>query len=293
MTASPIRLLIAGCGDLGMRVAKLLLQHSNHCVWGLRRTINTDIETDSHQPPGFFWHVADLSKPESLKTLPEGITHILFSAAPNARTETEYRAVYFNGLQNIVRNASNPSLKRILFVSSTAVYGEHGEEWVTEETPVSPKNFNGKVLLESEQWLSQFGQKHGLPTISLRLSGIYGPGRTYLLDKLKLGQAGAPSSPIHWANRIHVEDAASAIVHLIDLPTPKDTYLITDSTPLPIRSLYEYLAQQLGGPTPPEAVAPSFVGSKKLSNARLRASGFEFKWPDSRDGYLLLFNPDK
>lgn len=290
MTANPIRLLIAGCGDLGMRVAHLLLQHSNHCVWGIRRTVNTDteIETDNHQPPRFFWNIADLSKPETLKMLPEGITHILFSAAPNARTEAEYRAVYFNGLQNIVRSANNPSLKRILFVSSTAVYGEHGEEWVDEETPVSPKNFNGKVLLESEQWLSQFGQKHGLLTIALRLSGIYGPGRTYLLDKLKLGQAGAPSSPIHWANRIHVEDAANAIVHLMDLPAPEGTYLITDSTPLPMRELYETLAKQIGGPIPPETAAPSFVGSKKLNNARLRASGFELKWPDSRDGYLSI-----
>ena len=281
---TPIRLLIAGCGDLGLRVAHQLLIQSNACVWGLRRSI----VDDTLHPPGFSWHVADLSKPATLTALPSGITHILFSAAPNARTETEYRDIYFNGLQNIVQSASSPFLKRILFISSTAVYGEHGDEWVDEQTPLSPKNFNGRVLLESEQWLSQFGRNHGLTTINLRLSGIYGPGRTHLLEKLKLGQAGAPTFPIHWVNRIHVEDAASAIIHLMDISMPMDTYLITDSTPLPMRTLYEALAKDLGGPVPPEDSAPRFVGSKRLSNARLVASGFKLKWPDCREGYASI-----
>jgi nucleoside-diphosphate-sugar epimerase len=197
--------------------------------------------------------------------------------------------VYFKGLQNIVEHVQLTSLKRILFVSSTAVYGEHGNEWVDEETPVSPQNFNGRILFESEQWLKQFGSEHSIDTLSLRLSGIYGPGRaTGLLEKLKLGQIGAPSTPLHWANRIHVEDAANAIVHLLNVPEPMNTYLVTDSTPLPIRDLYEALSELVGGPVPPEASAPNFVGSKRLSNARLRASGFELKWPDSRAGYAAM-----
>lgn len=284
MANEPIRLLIAGCGDLGCRVANIVLQNSGHCVWGLRRSSESGIT----QAPGFNWHVADLSKPETLAMLPPGITHILFSAAPDVRTEPAYRDVYFNGLKNIVRRALNPALKRILFVSSSAVYGEHGDEWVDEETSVQPQNFNGRILLESEQWLSQFGKEHTIKTICLRLSGIYGPGRASLLDKLKLGQMGAPSSPSHWANRIHVEDAANAIVHLMNLPDSMPTYLVTDSTPLPLRTLYESLARLVDGPPPPEAAAPRFVGSKRLSNARLRASGFDFKWPDCRTGYASM-----
>jgi nucleoside-diphosphate-sugar epimerase len=176
-----------------------------------------------------------------------------------------------------------------MFVSSSAVYGEHGNEWVHEETPVNPQNFNGQILFESEQWLKQFGKEHTIKTLSLRLSGIYGPGRaTGLLEKLKLGQIGAPSTPLHWANRIHVEDAANAIMHLINIPEPMSTYLVTDSTPLPIRDLYEALAQLVRGPVPPEASAPNFVGSKRLSNARLLASGFALKWPDCRVGYASM-----
>jgi nucleoside-diphosphate-sugar epimerase len=284
MTSTPTRLLIAGCGDLGCRVANIVLQKSDDCVWGLRRSVDPSLT----QAPGFNWHVADLSKPETLYMLPAGITHILFCAAPNVRTESAYRDVYFNGLQNVVQRALNPDLTRILFISSSAVYGAHGDEWVDEETPATPQNFNGRILLESEQWLSRFGQEHTINTISLRLSGIYGPGRMNLVEKLKRGQVGAPSSPTHWANRIHVEDAATAIKHLMYLSDPMRTYLVTDSTPLPLRTLYERLAQRVGGPVPSEAAAPSFVGSKRLSNARLRASGFDFKWPDSLAGYTSL-----
>ncbi|MCM0035494.1 MAG: SDR family oxidoreductase [Burkholderiaceae bacterium] len=284
MTNEPIRLLIAGCGDLGCRVANIVLQQPGRDVWGLKRSTNLAVA----QAAGFNWHVADLSKPETLVMLPTGITHILFSAAPDVRTESAYRDVYFNGLKNVVKSAFNPALKRILFVSSSAVYGEHGDEWVDEVTTVNPQNFNGRILLESEDWLHQFGNAHNIKTLCLRLSGIYGPGRASLLEKLKLGEVGAPSSPTHWANRIHVEDAANAIVHLMSLPDPMRTYLVTDSTPMPLRTLYENLARLVDGPTPPEAVAPRFVGSKRLSNARLRASGFDFKWPDSLAGYASI-----
>jgi nucleoside-diphosphate-sugar epimerase len=281
MMTTPIRLLIAGCGDLGMRVARRVLQNPINRVWGLRRTRPEAPEG----LPGLTWFEADLAQPETMKNLPTGITHILFSAAPNARTESDYRAVYFDGLRNVVQNAYSSALKRVLFVSSTAVYGEHGAEWVNEDTPVNPKNFNGRVLLETEQWLSTFGREHALTTLSLRLSGIYGPGRTALLEKLKLGQVGAPSSAAHWSNRIHVDDAAAAVVHLMEFEHPQSTYLITDSTPLSMRTLYEALAQQVGGPVPAVSESPAFVGSKRLSNARLRETGFIFQWPDSRDGY--------
>jgi nucleoside-diphosphate-sugar epimerase len=124
--------------------------------------------------------------------------------------------------------------------------------------------------------------------LSLRLSGIYGPGRHDLLNRLKLGQASAPSFPAHWANRIHIEDAAAAVEHLMLLAQPEPVYLVTDSNPLPMRTLYEDLAKLVGGPPPPEGPGPGFIGSKRLSNARLRATGFELQWPDSRDGYRAL-----
>jgi len=280
------RVLIAGCGDLGLRVAQLLaIENSTNWSWGLRRQPNLD---STHDIPSFTWIAADLTQPDTLRDLPKDITHVLYTAAPNARTEADYRAVYREGLERLVLAVAAPSLQRVLFVSSTAVYGAHGAQWIDEDTPTAPKSFNGQVLLETEQWL--YKQNTQFETLSLRLSGIYGPGRSYLLERLRTGQATAPMTESHWVNRIHIEDAAAAVVHLMNLPNPKPIYLVTDSTPLPMRVLYDALAKLVGGPTPPAGDAPASIGSKRLSNARLRDSGFTLKWPDSREGHAALMS---
>lgn len=280
------RVLIAGCGDLGLRVAQLLaIENSTNWSWGLRRQPNLDSTNDL---PNFTWIAADLTQPDTLRDLPKDITHVLYTAAPNARTEADYRAVYREGLERLVLAVAAPSLQRVLFVSSTAVYGAHGAQWIDEDTPTAPKSFNGQVLLETEQWL--YKQNAQFETLSLRLSGIYGPGRSYLLERLRTGQATAPMTESHWVNRIHIEDAAAAVVHLMNLPNPKPIYLVTDSTPLPMRVLYDALAKLVGGPTPPAGDAPASIGSKRLSNARLRDSGFTLKWPDSREGHAALMS---
>ncbi len=278
------RVLIAGCGDLGLRVARLLdLENSANHSWGLRR--QPDLES-TQDIPGLTWLAGDLTQPSTLRDLPKDITHVLYTAAPNARTEADYRAVYRDGLEHVLQAVSSPALQRVLFVSSTAVYGDQGAQWIDEDTPTAPKSFNGRVLLETEQWLHS--QSAQFETVSLRLSGIYGPGRSYLLDRLRAGQATAPAAESHWVNRIHIEDAAAAVLHLMNLPKPQPIYLVTDSTPLPMRVLYEALAKLVGGPTPPEGATPASVGSKRLSNARLRDSGFTLRWPDSREGHAAL-----
>lgn len=285
-TSTAKRVLIAGCGDLGLRVARLLaLESASNQSWGLRR--NPSLESTSDLP-GFSWMAADLTQPDTLRNVPKDITHVLYTAAPNARTEADYRAVYRDGLERLLQAVASPALQRVLFVSSTAVYGDHGAQWIDEDTPTAPKSFNGRVLLETEQWLHS--QSAQFETLSLRLSGIYGPGRSYLLDRLRAGQATAPAAETHWVNRIHIEDAAAAVLHLLNLPNPQAIYLVTDSTPLPMRVLYETLAKLVRGPVPPEGAAPTSVGSKRLSNTRLRDSGFSFKWPDSRDGHAALIS---
>ena len=280
------RVLIAGCGDLGVRVARLLaLENTANRSWGLRR--QPDVES-TKDIPGFTWIACDLTQPSTLRDLPKDITHVLYTAAPNARTEADYRAVYRDGLEHLLHAVVSPALQRVLFISSTAVYGDHGAQWIDEDTPAAPKSFNGRVLLETERWLQS--QSTQFETLRLRLSGIYGPGRSYLLDRLRTGQATAPAAESHWVNRIHIEDAAAAVLHLMNLPEPQPIYLVTDSAPLPMRVLYEALAKLVGGPVPLEGPAPASVGSKRLSNARLRDSGFTFKWPDSREGHAALIS---
>src|SRR5690606_114903 len=138
------------------------------------------------------------------------------------------------------------------------VYGEHHGDWVDEHTPEQPVGFNGRVLPEAEHVLAD------LPctSIALRLAGLYGPGRTQLLERVRQGIAKAPRTVPHWSNRIHIDDAAAAIVHLLGLPAPEALYLGADSTPLPLHVLYEHIARELLVTVVPEGAPPSGVGSK-------------------------------
>lgn len=272
------RVLIAGCGDVGARVAQLLHGSGNE-VWGLRRS-------HAPLPDGVTLLQADLTNADSLRQLPERIDQVVYLPTPDKRDRAAYHQVFVQGLQNLLQALDTRALQRIVFVSSSAVYGEHNGNWVDEDTPAAPLGFNGEVLLEAEQWLAG----SSCPATVLRLAGLYGPGRTQLFERLQSGRARVRSEPPFWSNRVHVDDAAAAIVHVLGLREPATLYLGVDNTPLPIAQLYGELAHKLGVPPPEEGPAPQGIGSKRLSNARLRASGFSPRWPDSRVGYAALIN---
>lgn len=272
------RILIAGCGDLGERVARLLLARGDE-VYALRRHPPSDAG-------GIRWLAADLACPKTLADLPHGVTRLIFLPAPGARQADVYRAVFLDGLRNVLDALDTALLQRVLFVSSSAVYGEHGGDWVDETTPPAPLGFNGRILREAELAL----QDYPCDSIVLRLAGLYGPGRLQLIDRLRAGQARAPRECRHWANRIHVDDAAAAIVHLLTLREHQSLYVGADDTPLPLDVLYDSLAALVGASKVPDGPAPTGVGSKRLSNARLKASGFCFRWPDTLKGYAALLD---
>ena len=271
------QVLLAGCGDLGLRVARLLRRRGD-TVYALRR--NPPASSDD----GIAWLRADLTRPESLRGLPVGITQLVYLPTPDQREPAAYRATFVDGLRHLLAALDGTHLRRVLFVSSSAVYGEHHGDWVDEDTPTAPPEFNGAALLEAEQLLAAWPTR----AIVLRLAGLYGAGRLQLLDRLRAGTARVPRDTPHWANRIHVDDAARAIVHLLQLADPQSCYLGVDSTPLPLHVLYDELARLIGAPPPRDGPSPSGVGSKRLSNARLLASGFAPDWPDARAGYAAL-----
>lgn len=266
--------LIAGAGDVGTRLARQLAGRG-HRVFALRRS-------EAAAEEGITWLRGDLTKPASLAGLPavEAVVHL---ATPDARDEAAYRAVYLDGLRHLVEALPAPP-KRTVFVSSSAVYGGHDGGWVDETTPVDPPGFNGRVLHEAEQWLAA----QTIGGVAVRLAGLYGPGRVQLFERLRQGKVAVPRGQNVYANRIHVDDAASAIACVLALDVTEPVYVGVDDTPLPIDVLYDHLAGLIGAELPADGPAPAGVGNKRLSNARLRAAGFRCRWPDSRDGYAAL-----
>lgn len=260
------RLVIAGAGDVGGRLAARRAALGDDVI-ALRRR-------DTAMSPGVRGVRADLASGEGLSRLPRRVEALVFCAAPDQRDESAYRALYVDGLRRLLDACDAP---RVVFVSSTAVYREHAGEWVDESTPPQPPAFNGQALLAAEQVLSAHSGG-----VALRLSGIYGPGREMMLRKARAGERGRP----HWTNRIHVDDAASALSWLLDRRSPESLYLGSDDLPAREDEVLAWLRRQDGLPDV-AAVAGDETG-RRIRNARLRASGWSPAHADYRSGYAAM-----
>ncbi|MGB8223713.1 MAG: NAD-dependent epimerase/dehydratase family protein [Polyangiales bacterium] len=266
----PNKVLIAGCGDVGNALAARLL--ADDCkVWGARRRLE-GLATGIRP-----WRI-DLTDKNSFGVPPVAFDYLFYTASADRRDEEHYRAVYVDGLHDLLATLrdSGCKLRRIFFTSSTAVYAQNEGQWVDEGSATEPSAFNGRVLLEAEAIVEEAPETG----INVRLSGIYGPGRTRLLRKVWDGEFIASGS---WTNRIHVEDCAGVLHHLMRLENPDALYLGSDDEPVTLEEVTTWLSTELGVAAPSAAAArPS---NKRCRNTRLRQSGYRFTYPSFREGY--------
>lgn len=294
--------LMAGCGDLGTE-AGLRFAAAGHRVVGWRRS-------PEKLPAAIEGVAADLSSDE-LPPVPADTTAVVVAIAADAPTEAAYRAAYVDGLAHVLDAvlASGAGVRRVLFVSSTAVYGDAGGGWIDERTTPEPGGFSGRIIREAEELLYSRLRGTGITPVVLRLGGIYGPGRTRLIDQVRGGTAVIPAAS-RFTNRIHRDDAAAAIVHLCTMDTvPGPVYLGVDNEPAELGAVLGFLAAELGLPQPASesdaasggagaaptsnggaasSGEPSRGGNKRVSNALLRSTGFEFHYPSFREGYRAV-----
>ena len=271
--------LIAGCGDLGSKLAELLVTYGAE-VTGLRRSAKP-------LPAGVRSFQGDVTQAESLQGLAEVKPDFLvYCVAAGEQSDENYHAIYVEGLYNVLLAlAPAQSLKHVFFVSSTRVYGQKVETILNEAITAIPADFGGERLLEAEYLLA----KLPCPSTVLRLSGIYGAGRTMMLKLASQPEKWQRLNP--WTNRIHRDDAARFIAFLVDLVIKQEPvdpcYIVTDSRPAPQWVVLLWLAKQLKMDTN-GLTAPAPAGGKRLSNFRMRLTGFELKYEDYRAGYATL-----
>jgi nucleoside-diphosphate-sugar epimerase len=277
------RVLIAGCGYVGGALGRML-SAEGHQVWGLRRSATGKAD-------GMRSVRADLTRSETLGGLPGGIEFVFYTAGAKSREEAAYRSTYLDGIGNLLRalREQGERPRRVFFTSSTAVYGQRRGEWVDEESVTMPTRFSGDILRLSEGLLLA----GSFPATVLRLGGIYGPGRTSMIERVREGAARRRPGPPHFTNRIHRDDAAGALHHLMArVAEPENLYLGIDSEPADESQVLCWLADRLGLPHPPEGESSSRrgAGSKRCSNARLLAAGYRFRYPSFREGYEALLH---
>lgn len=270
--------LVAGCGYVGTALAQELAR-AGHRVIGLRRDT-------SALPDGVEGLAADLTKPETLRELPSDIDRLVYTAGASGRSEEAYEDAYVRGLSNVVDALARRGapVRRALFTSSTAVYGQDDGEWIDETSPTVPSRFTGEVLLRGERLLADAFESHGV----LRLAGIYGPGRTWLVRTVREGTARA--EPGRYGNRIHRDDCAGALHHLLTLDRVPPVLVGVDDDPAPLASVHAFVAELLGVDPPSEAAGADDArgGNKRCSNTALKATGYRLRVPSYRQGYPAI-----
>ncbi|MBS3804824.1 MAG: NAD-dependent epimerase/dehydratase family protein [Oleiphilaceae bacterium] len=279
------RILVAGCGALGGQVA---LEMSRDCeVFGLRRTA-------ARVPAPVTAIAADLLKPEELKAVvPSDLDAIVYCLTPSNYDREGYEAAFVTGLRNLLNAIDGSPVRRLIFVSSSSVYGQDDDSWIDETSETRPSRYTGEKILEGET----LALDSGLPATVVRFSGIYGPSRQRFLESVVNGML-VPTKPAPYTNRIHERDACSTLCHLLRKSLAghsiADCYLASDCKPARLDEVVDWLCEQVPcTPPKPEARTGGRAGSKRCNNRRLLDSGFEFQYPDYRAGYREMLEQNR
>ncbi|HEY5792971.1 MAG TPA: NAD-dependent epimerase/dehydratase family protein [Chthoniobacterales bacterium] len=275
-------ILIAGCGFLGEAAAALFLEAG----WKVHGLTASEKSADALGERGVIAHAGDLTQLPSVAALRQKIGRmeaVIHCASSGRRGEPAYRAVYESGMRHL--GAMFPEA-RLLFVSSTSVYGQVNGEWVHEESPAEPSRETSRILLAAEQvalrtdgWVA-------------RVAGIYGPGRSVYLRRFLSGEAVLENGGSRWVNQIHRDDAARGLFQLIQTRAPAGVYNVSDDAPCSLKEIYSWLGGYFGKPLPPEGEGDPnrkrALTNKRVRNAKLRSTGWQPRYPSYREAIAEL-----
>jgi len=299
-----VTVVIVGLGKLGSDVAARLTARGQD-VLGIRRTPRPEYAplpaapTPPEQTPrpeqtplpelveGRLTH-ATVDLTTDTPTLPDDTSAVVVALAPGSRSVEAYDALYRVGIGRLLDAiAALPTPPRVVFVSSTAVWSEDAGEELDDSSPATPVTGTARALLAAEDTI-----RAAIPeATSVRFGGLYGPSSTMLLDQVRTGHVTRPSG---WTNRIHRDDAAAVILHLLDLPTGALPSVVAgiDEEPALLSTVVDHLADRLGVDPPQldEAGRTSEEGrrGKRIAASFLRSSGFDYRHPTFREGYAAM-----
>lgn len=208
-----------------------------------------------------------------------------------------YRKSYLEGQKRILEWARTQEIRSYVYTSSTSVYPQDGGIAVDEEADTTEASPTGQVLLESEKLIQAQAELYASCYV-LRLAGIYGPERHYLLNQVREGGGTIPGRGDYHMNMIHRDDIVAAVLAVISCNPPSGIYNICDDEPSTKETVLAYLAGQLGLPTPkfdPEDIPLRLqrrggrMPDRVILNHKAKAKlGWQPKYPSYREGYADL-----
>ena len=275
------RVLIAGCGYVGSACARLFAE-AGWAVIGWTRLKGSAEQVSASGIPGA---AIDISNRRSVARNSFDADVVVHCAGVSKRDDQSYRHIYRKGVANLA--ASFPRA-RLIFTSSTSVYAQRDGSWVTEESPAEPLTERGRILRQAENIVLDHGG------IVLRVAGIYGPGRSFLLRSV-INQAPLPSVPDRFVNQVHRDDAASAIFFLAEHKaiSPPRIFNAVDDLPVLRSEILAWLSAELRIPlSPAEGIRAARTDSnKRVTNAKLRALGWALMYPNYIEAFTRSIFP--
>jgi len=277
METRRLRIFVAGTGFTGGRILQEL-RSRGHEVTGMNRR---GTEGDLPVVAGDVLHPDGLRALEALEPFDLLISTL---SGSSLRDPMAYRSLYVDGPRRVAEALGWRGVPRVWVLGSTGVYGEAGGEWVDESTPARPSHRKGEVQLEAERAVAAAFDDH----LVLRLSGLYGPGRTRLVRQALRKRP--YFKPDVWSNQVHGDDVAGVVGQLVErsVPSPK-LLLVSDDRPTRRREIFAWVRARTGAEEgwydeDHPHVRGAGRGDKRVSNRRLRDLGIALQYPSFRDG---------
>lgn len=278
--------LIVGCGDVGKRLARTLIARGMRPVGLVRRQGAADALGQAGIAPV----VSDLDRPvdEPAAAAADGLVFYLVPPPREAHDDDPR-------LRHFLAACEQAVPRRLIYLSTSGVYGDCGGAWVDERRPPAPASERARRRLAAERIATQWCADQGTELVILRVGGIYGPGRLPL-DRLETVTVVCPDEA-PWSNRIHVDDLVTVLGAAADRGRPGAVYNVADGHPTSMTDYLYRLADAAGRPRPPcvplaragDHLSPEMLAfvreSRRLDVGRMqRELGVRLRFPTLDEG---------
>lgn len=277
------KIALLGFGDIANRLSAHLTHYQ---TVGVKRS-------PIHHPTVHIETADCCNQQQMNQIMSTGFDVLVMTFTPTEMSDEGYQQGYVKPVQTILAALEKQTVKPrlILFVSSTSVYAQQDGSWVDERSPTEPDSYSGRRLLEAEQLISD----SGYPYCHVRFSGIYGRSRGHLVEQVLAGK-GTPSKPAIYTNRIHADDCAGVLAHLIERQkthTIENIYIASDHQPAPLHEVKQWMREMLGLPKNhfnENALLTKRAArsNKRCDNTLLIETGYVFRYHSFKEGYVSL-----
>lgn len=275
-------LFIVGCGAIGRRIVpQAQAQGMSVCTLNRKGAV----------PEGTRHVIGDLDDVSTLKGLPTRGGGVIYLAPPTGGGVEETRVRNF-----CASIAAGEEPQKVVYLSTSAVYGDCGGEVVTEDTPTNPQASRGKRRLHGERLFAAWGREHGVAVVILRVGAIYALDRLPV-NQLKSGQPVLREEEALPSNRIHADDLSRICLAALERGKDGDIFNVSDGSPSTMTGYFNAAADRLGLPRPAQVsweearrvmtplMISYFSEARVLDNRRmLEQLGVTLRYPDLEAG---------